>query len=71
MGFLGVPGVPLLLLNRVFGSTKATRTKYQPPPLPPSAGRNNFQSHILKWEGFRKKKCVWGGLKQFLPWIFA
>ena len=50
---------------------KSYKDKISASPLPPSAGRNNFQSHILKWEGFRKKKCVWGGLKQFLPWIFA
>ena len=35
-------------------------------------GGNNFHPQILKrWGGVRKKKDCLGGLKEFLPWIFA
>ena len=39
-----------------------------PPPL--SAEGGNFQSQILKRGASEKNECL-GGLKEFLPWIFA
>ena len=42
------------------------------PSFPLLSTGGNFQSQILKREG--QKKSTWGGgggLKEFLPWIFA
>ena len=36
-----------------------------------TAGGDNFQSHIFKGGGGFKKMSAWGGLKEFLPCIFA